>query len=172
MNILVCFAGHLTSKSDVYSFGVVLLEVISGRKSMDKKRPTGEQNLVEWSRPYLREKRKFFKLIDPRLEGQFSMKAAQKATQLAAQCLSRDAKARPLMSEVVEILKPLPNLKDMASSSYYFQTSLSSRVGSSPNTSSVAKASSNGPQQLRSLSTPNGRSYVSPYHLRYPQPKA
>ncbi|KAI4376682.1 hypothetical protein MLD38_014418 [Melastoma candidum] len=31
--------GHLTSKSDVYSFGVVLLEILTGRRSMDKKRP-------------------------------------------------------------------------------------------------------------------------------------
>ncbi|KAI8032449.1 putative serine/threonine-protein kinase PIX7 [Camellia lanceoleosa] len=28
--------GHLTSKSDVYSFGVVLLEMLTGRRSMDK----------------------------------------------------------------------------------------------------------------------------------------
>ncbi|CBI20734.3 unnamed protein product, partial [Vitis vinifera] len=32
--------GHLTTMSDVYSFGVVLLEVISGKRSMDKTRPT------------------------------------------------------------------------------------------------------------------------------------
>ncbi|KAJ0539577.1 putative non-specific serine/threonine protein kinase [Helianthus annuus] len=37
------------------------------------------------------------------------------------------------MSEVVESLKPLPALKDMASSSIYFQTVQSEQVGSSPN---------------------------------------
>ncbi|KAK6116470.1 hypothetical protein DH2020_049763 [Rehmannia glutinosa] len=114
--------GHLTSKSDVYSFGVVLLEMLTGRRSMDKNRPNGEHNLVEWARPHLGERRRFYRLIDPRLEGHFSIKGAQKAAQLAARCLSRDPKVRPLMSEVVEALKPLPNLKDMASSSYYFQT--------------------------------------------------
>ncbi|CAM8884386.1 unnamed protein product [Rhodiola kirilowii] len=165
--------GHLTSKSDVYSFGVVLLEMLTGRRSMDKHRPNGEHNLVEWARPYLGERRRFYKLIDPRLEGHFSMKGAQKAIQLASQCLSRDSKARPLMSEVVEILKPLPNLKDMASSSYYFQTTQSSRVGSSPNTRTTAgKASNNGgpQQQQRSLSIPNG-SHVSPYRYQYPAPQ-
>ncbi|KAJ6721802.1 KINASE APK1B CHLOROPLAST putative-RELATED [Salix viminalis] len=114
--------GHLTSRSDVYSFGVVLLEMITGRRSMDKNRPNGEHNLVEWARPHLGERRRFYRLIDPRLEGHFSIKGAQKAAQLAAHCLTRDPKARPLMSEVVNALKPLPNLKDMASSSYYFQT--------------------------------------------------
>jgi serine/threonine protein kinase len=123
--------GHLTSKSDVYSFGVVLLEMMSGRRSMDKNRPSGEQNLVEWARSILGEKRKFYRLIDPQLKGQFSVKGAQKAVQLAVKCLSRDPKSRPRMSEVVESLKPLPNLKDMASSSYYFNAVQTDRV--SPN---------------------------------------
>ncbi|XP_022776935.1 probable serine/threonine-protein kinase PIX7 isoform X1 [Durio zibethinus] len=161
--------GHLTSRSDVYSFGVVLLEMLTGRRSMDKNRPNGEHNLVEWARPYLRERRRFYRLIDPRLEGHFSIKGAQKAAQMAAHCLSRDPKARPLMSEVVEALKPLPNLKDMASSSYYFQTMQAERVGSSPNARNGIRTqagllSRNG---HRSLSIPNG-SHASPYHHQYP----
>lgn len=122
--------GHLTSKSDVYSFGVVLLEIMTGRRSMDKNRPNGEHNLVEWARPYLVERRRFYRLIDPRLEGNFSIKGAQKAAHLAQRCLSRDPKVRPLMSEVVEALKPLINLKDMASSSPLFQTMQAERAAS------------------------------------------
>ncbi|KAJ6688982.1 hypothetical protein OIU85_005405 [Salix viminalis] len=166
--------GHLTSRSDVYSFGVVLLEMITGRRSMDKKRPNGEHNLVEWARPHLGERRRFYRLIDPRLEGHFSIKGAQKAAQLAAHCLSRDPKARPLMSEVVDTLKPLPNLKDMASSSYYFQTMQADRVGSSPNAkngvvrSQAGLLSRNG-QQRRSFSIPNN-SLASPFHRQSPKP--
>lgn len=163
--------GHLTSRSDVYSFGVVLLEMITGRRSMDKNRPNGEHNLVEWARPYLGERRRFYRLIDPRLEGHFSIKGAQKAAQLAAHCLSRDPKARPLMSEVVDTLKPLPNLKDMASSSYYFQTMQADRVGSSPNAKNGVRSqagllSRNGHQQ-RSFSIPHGP-HASPFHHQYP----
>ncbi|XVF43054.1 hypothetical protein PTKIN_Ptkin02bG0010100 [Pterospermum kingtungense] len=161
--------GHLTSRSDVYSFGVVLLEMLTGRRSMDKNRPNGEHNLVEWARPHLGERRRFYRLIDPRLEGHFSVKGAQKAAQLAAHCLSRDPKARPLMSEVVEALKPLPNLKDMASSSYYFQTIQAERVGSSPNARNglLTQAGSLSRNGHRSLSIPKG-SYASPYHHQYP----
>ena len=116
----VCFwwnAGHLTSRSDVYSFGVVLIEMLTGRRSMDKNRPSGEQNLVEWARPYLNDKRKLYRLIDPRLDGQYSMKGAQKAAILSHHCLSRDPKSRPLMGDVVDTLKPLQDMKDVASSS-------------------------------------------------------
>ncbi|RVW58294.1 putative serine/threonine-protein kinase PIX7 [Vitis vinifera] len=173
IKFLYIISGHLTSRSDVYSFGVVLLEMLTGRRSMDKNRPNGEHNLVEWARPHLGERRRFYRLIDPRLEGHFSIKGAQKAAQLAAHCLSRDPKVRPLMSEVVEALKPLPNLKDMASSSYYFQTMQAERIGSSPNARNGVRTqqgilSRNGHQQQRSLSIPNG-SHASPYHQnQYP----
>ncbi|CAA2976218.1 probable receptor kinase At5g15080 [Olea europaea subsp. europaea] len=152
--------GHLSSKSDVYSFGVVLLEMLTGRRSMDKNRPNGEHNLVEWARPHLGDRKRFYRMIDPRLEGHFSIKGSQKAAELAARCLSRDPKARPLMSEVVGALKPLPNLKDMASSSYFFQTMQAERVGASPNAKNGLRTKGsfmrNGQQYPRSLSIPNG----------------
>ncbi|XP_039132042.1 probable serine/threonine-protein kinase PBL8 [Dioscorea cayenensis subsp. rotundata] len=99
--------GHLTARSDVYSFGVVLLELLTGRKSVDKTRPSKEQSLVDWARPKLNDKRKMLQIIDPRLEDQYSVRAAQKACSLAYYCLSQNPKARPLMSDVVETLEPL-----------------------------------------------------------------
>ncbi|KAK9107757.1 hypothetical protein Syun_023768 [Stephania yunnanensis] len=124
-----------------------------------------EHNLVEWARPHLGERRRLFRLIDPRLDGNFSVKGAQKAAQLAHHCLSRDPKARPLMSEVVEVLKPLLNLKDMASASYYFQTMQAERTGAVARNGMRSPAgfvSRNG-QPVRNLSIPNG-SQASPYH--------
>ncbi|KAK6126894.1 hypothetical protein DH2020_039361 [Rehmannia glutinosa] len=106
--------GHLTSKSDVYSFGVVLLEILTGRRSMDKKRPSGEQNLVTWARPYLSDKRKVYHLVDPRLELNYSIKGVHKVSQLAYNCLSRDTKSRPSMDDVVKVLTPLQELNDLA----------------------------------------------------------
>lgn len=99
--------GHLTARSDVYSFGVVLLELLTGRKSVDKTRPSREQSLVDWARSKLNDKRKLLQIIDPRLENQYSVRAAQKACSLAYYCLSQNPKARPLMSDVVETLEPL-----------------------------------------------------------------
>ncbi|WOG88335.1 hypothetical protein DCAR_0207570 [Daucus carota subsp. sativus] len=162
--------GHLTSKSDVYSFGVVLLEMLTGRRSMDKHRPNGEHNLVEWARPCLVDRRKFYKLVDPRLNGRFSLKGAQKTVQLAAHCLSRDPKTRPLMSEVVQILKPLPDLKDMACSSSYFQGMQADRGGVNPNARNGNRSQAGlvpkNKQVNRSLTIPNGQN-ASPYHQNY-----
>lgn len=164
----------MTSKSDVYSFGVVLLEMLTGRRSVDKNRPNGEHNLVEWARPVLGDKRLLFRIIDPRLEGHFSIKGAQKAAQLAAQCLSRDPKTRPMMSEVVQALKPLQNLKDMAVSSYHFQVVRVDRTMSMPNSKNgmqtqLASLSRKG-QPVRALSSPKGPQ-SSPYRHYTKSPK-
>ncbi|KAJ7947641.1 Protein kinase [Quillaja saponaria] len=99
--------GHLTAKSDVYSFGVVLLEMLSGRRAVDKNRPSGEHNLVEWAKPYLANKRKIFRILDNRIEGQYSMDAAFKSATLALRCLSAESKFRPNMDEVVTALEEL-----------------------------------------------------------------
>jgi serine/threonine protein kinase len=42
--------GQVTMKSDVYSFGVVLLQLISGRRTVDTSKPVEEQNVVTWVR--------------------------------------------------------------------------------------------------------------------------
>lgn len=101
------FSGHLTAKSDIYSFGVVLLEMLSGRRAIDKNRPQGEHNLVEWARPYLTHKRKIFRILDTRLEGQYNLDGAQAIAALSLECLSYEAKMRPTMDAVVTILEEL-----------------------------------------------------------------
>lgn len=105
--------GHLTAMSDVYSFGVVLLELLTGRRSVDKNRPHREQNLAEWARPMLNEPRKLSRIMDPRLEGQYSEMGARKAAALAYQCLSHRPKQRPKMSDVVKTLEPLKDFDDI-----------------------------------------------------------
>ncbi|KAJ8750653.1 hypothetical protein K2173_015834 [Erythroxylum novogranatense] len=105
--------GHLTAMSDVYSFGVVLLELLTGRRSVDKSRPQREQNLAEWARPLLNDPRKLSRVMDPRLEGQYSEAGARKAAALAYQCLSHRPKTRPTMDIVVKTLEPLKDFDDV-----------------------------------------------------------
>ncbi|KAF3437752.1 hypothetical protein FNV43_RR20508 [Rhamnella rubrinervis] len=96
--------GRLTAKCDVYSFGVVLLELLSGRRAVDKTKVGVEQNLVDWARPYLGDRRKVFRIMDTRLEGQYPQKGAFMVAILALQCIS-EAKLRPQMSEVLHALE-------------------------------------------------------------------
>ncbi|KAL8536271.1 hypothetical protein ACS0TY_011774 [Phlomoides rotata] len=97
--------GHLYVKSDVYGFGVVLVEMLTGLRALDTNRPAIQQNLVDWIKPRLSERRKLKHIIDSRLEGRFPTKSAFQIAQLARNCLEVDPKNRPSMKEVVEILQ-------------------------------------------------------------------
>ncbi|KAH9606830.1 hypothetical protein KSS87_001140 [Heliosperma pusillum] len=103
--------GRLSAKSDVYSYGVVLLELLTGRRAVDKSKVTDEQNLVDWAKPYLGDRRKLFRIMDTKLEGQYPQKAAFKVASLAVQCLDPEPRSRPKMSEVLEELVKLQDQK-------------------------------------------------------------
>jgi serine/threonine protein kinase len=104
--------GHLTAKSDVYSFGVVLLELLSGRRSVDLSRRQREQSLVDWGRPYLKKADKLHRVMDLALECQYSPQGAERAAMVAYRCLSQNAKSRPTMREVVKALEPILGMHD------------------------------------------------------------
>jgi len=87
---------------------------------VDKTRLNREHNLVEWVRPLLNNKRRLLQIIDPRMEGQYSMKGAQKFCSLVYHYLNQNLKARPMMSNVVETLEPLQNRKDMVNASLMY----------------------------------------------------
>ncbi|KAK7842841.1 putative serine/threonine-protein kinase pbl10 [Quercus suber] len=53
-----------------------------------------------------------FRVLDSRLEGQYSLGRAQKAASLALQCINVEPKNRPNMDEVVTALEELQDLKD------------------------------------------------------------
>ncbi|OIT06519.1 PREDICTED: probable serine/threonine-protein kinase NAK [Nicotiana attenuata] len=104
--------GHLYVKSDVYGFGVVLLELLTGLRALDTKRPSGQHNLVDWAKPMLSNKRKLRSIMDARMEGQYSSKAALVAAQLSLKCLEGEPKNRPSMKEVVEVLEQVESIKE------------------------------------------------------------
>lgn len=101
------FSGHLYVKSDVYGFGVVLLEIITGLRVLDFNRPVGQTNLINWAMPSLQNKKKFKKLIDPRLMGKYPSKPAYDIAELILQCLESDPKYRPSMDDVLQKLEQI-----------------------------------------------------------------
>ncbi|KAL2227718.1 UNVERIFIED_CONTAM: Serine/threonine-protein kinase PCRK1 [Sesamum indicum] len=96
--------GRLTSKSDVWSYGIFLYELITGRRPLDRNRPKNEEKLLDWVRPHLADMRKFEQILDPRLNGKYELKSAQKLAAIANRCLLRHPKNRPRMSQVLEMV--------------------------------------------------------------------
>ncbi|GMI86307.1 CAST AWAY, CONNEXIN 32, PBS1-Like 30, kinase 4 [Hibiscus trionum] len=126
--------GHLYVKSDVYGFGVLLLEMMTGLRAMDTKRSDGQQILVDWLKPTLSHKRKYKSIMDARIEGQYSSKAASLTAELTLKCLEHDPKNRPSMKEVVEALERIESLnkerpKDSSSRSGSIHSSTTPRYG-------------------------------------------
>ncbi|KAJ0088711.1 hypothetical protein Patl1_31548 [Pistacia atlantica] len=96
--------GHVSAKSDVWSYGVFLFELITGRRSMDRHGPKGQQGLSEWVTPYLYGN--FGRMLDPglNLHGKCTLESVQKLARIATLCLVDNPRCRPKMSEVFEMV--------------------------------------------------------------------
>lgn len=89
----------------------MLLELLTGRRALDKSKPGFEQNLVDWARPHLGDKRRLYRIMDTKLGGQYPKKGANAIASIALQCICGDAKLRPPMSQVLEELEQLQDAK-------------------------------------------------------------
>ncbi|XP_043702765.1 probable serine/threonine-protein kinase PBL7 [Telopea speciosissima] len=97
--------GKLSDKTDVYAFGVVLLELITGRKPIEAKRPPGDENLVLWAKPLLQQGGPIRELLDPRIKlGQRDSNQLTQMIQAAAACIESEESKRPSINQVVAIL--------------------------------------------------------------------
>nr|WIL59840.1 nodulation protein [Melilotus officinalis] len=106
-------AGYKTKEGDVYSYGVVLLEIMSGKRAFDINRRLCERSLVVWAESLLISKRKIFQVMDPDIEGQYSLREAMKVAHLAVQCVSYSRKNRPNIDQVVKALELLQDSNDI-----------------------------------------------------------
>lgn len=104
-------AGHLYVKSDVYGFGVVLLELLTGRAALDTTLPTDMQNLVQCSMSSLNDKKRLQKIMDPKLDYQYSPRAAFHIAQVIIKCLESDHRKRPSMVDVLATLEKAQSMK-------------------------------------------------------------
>ncbi|KAI7742598.1 hypothetical protein M8C21_011936, partial [Ambrosia artemisiifolia] len=104
--------GHLTKRSDIYSFGVVLLEILTGRRSIDNNLTSDEQVLVDFAKPYLTNKIRILHIMDQAIAGQYPSKVAIRAADLAMKCISSEPKSRPIADELVKVLEQLQEMQE------------------------------------------------------------
>jgi hypothetical protein len=91
---------QLTPSSDVYSFGVVLFEVLCARPVINPTLPRDQINLAEWA--LNRQRKKLLgTIIDPRLDGNYTLESLMKFSEIAEKCLADEGVNRPSMGEVL-----------------------------------------------------------------------
>ncbi|KAJ8750879.1 hypothetical protein K2173_016060 [Erythroxylum novogranatense] len=116
--------GKVSESCDVYSFGILLLEIISGRKPIEKLPGGVKSTITEWVEPLIIQG-KFKDIADPKLRGNFNERQLKQAINIAASCVQNEPEKRPNMKEVVGMLKgtppPMPKVHTKIGSAKYKQ---------------------------------------------------
>ncbi|OIV97005.1 hypothetical protein TanjilG_03579 [Lupinus angustifolius] len=96
--------GKVTDKIDVYAFGVVLLELLSNRKPINNDCPKGQESLVMWATPILKDG-KLSQLLDPSLGSDYDHCQIKRMVLAATLCIRRAPRSRPQISLILKLLQ-------------------------------------------------------------------
>ncbi|KAL6603092.1 hypothetical protein ACP70R_043453 [Stipagrostis hirtigluma subsp. patula] len=96
--------GKVSGACDVYSFGILLLELVSGRKPIERLPSGAKRTITEWAEPLIARGR-LGDLVDPRLRGSFDAAQLARIVECAALCVQGEPDRRPDMRAVVRILR-------------------------------------------------------------------
>ncbi|CAH8353740.1 unnamed protein product [Eruca vesicaria subsp. sativa] len=98
--------GKVTDKNDVYSFGVILLELLLGKKSVEKP-STEPESVVTWAVPKLSDRANLPNILDPAIKGTMDLKHLYQVAAVAVLCVQPEPSYRPLITDVLHSLIPL-----------------------------------------------------------------
>ncbi|CAK9151665.1 unnamed protein product [Ilex paraguariensis] len=99
--------GKLTDKSDVYAFGVVLLELLMGKKPVEKMSPSQCHSIVTWAMPQLTDRSKLPNIVDPVIRSTMDVKHLYQVAAVAVLCVQPEPSYRPLITDVLHSFIPL-----------------------------------------------------------------
>ncbi|CAL5342857.1 unnamed protein product [Camellia sinensis] len=95
----------ITEKVDVYSFGVVVLEMLCGRKNLDRSQPEEDMHLLSLFKRKVEEER-LLDIVDKYNDDMQTNRAeVVEMMRVAMWCLQSDFSRRPSMSVVVKVLE-------------------------------------------------------------------
>ncbi|EOA34908.1 hypothetical protein CARUB_v10019987mg [Capsella rubella] len=120
-----------SKESDVYSFGVVLVEIVTGKKSVNPRQGKIEleASLVErvWD---LHGKGELISAVDHKMGTDYDLQQAESLMVVGLWCAHPDINSRPSIKQAIQVLNfeaPLPNLPSkMPVATYHASTSSSS----------------------------------------------
>ncbi|CAK9179816.1 unnamed protein product [Ilex paraguariensis] len=93
-----------TLRGDVYSFGVVMLELLTGKRSVELFKPKMSRELVVWVQ-HMRSEGKQDEVFDPILRGEGFEEEMLQVLDVACMCVNQNPFKRPTIKEVVDWLK-------------------------------------------------------------------
>ncbi|KAK8916789.1 PTI1-like tyrosine-protein kinase [Platanthera zijinensis] len=99
--------GKVSESCDVYSFGILLLELVSGKKPIEKLAGGVKRTITEWAEPLISAGR-LAELVDsrlqPYLQGEFDNQQLHRIIYAAARCVHSEPDRRPSMLQVLDIV--------------------------------------------------------------------
>ncbi|XP_076944862.1 PTI1-like tyrosine-protein kinase At3g15890 isoform X2 [Bidens hawaiensis] len=96
--------GKASESCDVYSFGILLLELVSGKKPVQRINSSTAISITEWALRLVCEQ-KFSEIVDPKMNGEYVEEELKRVVFVGLICAHNQPDKRPSMVEVVELLK-------------------------------------------------------------------
>ncbi|KAJ4745686.1 Protein kinase superfamily protein [Rhynchospora pubera] len=96
--------GKSSESCDVYRFGVLLLEIVSGKKPVEKSDLMQKVSITDWALPLAREGR-FIEIVDSKLNDDYVEGELKRLVLVGLVCAQNEPEKRPTMLEVAALLK-------------------------------------------------------------------
>ncbi|KAL6607760.1 hypothetical protein ACP70R_040823 [Stipagrostis hirtigluma subsp. patula] len=97
--------GHSSEKSDVYGFGLMLMELVTGRETLElRENEYQDGGIIDWAKELL-EQNQLSSFVDKKLRNNYDSTELEKMVQIALLCTMFNPDHRPRMSEIIKMLE-------------------------------------------------------------------